>query len=180
MFEWIRLKNKSCWSRTLRMTRNNVLAWLVSVASLSLLAAIAVYCFARIYPPEMLTHIQALNPALAARTATFGSAPSLLYTLSLGLFIGVCASTSTNARVHCLVWIGVAICLELTQHPTVSEHFSTWLAGILSESSWELIGPYWTRGAFDQLDLVATLIGGFIALALLTYLPNKNNDAHDN
>ena len=162
------------------MTRNNVLTWLVSVASLSLLAAVAVYCFARIHPPEILTTIQAVNTELAAQTAAFGSAPSLFYTLSLGLFIGVCASTSTNARLHCLVWIGVAICLELTQHPTVSEHFSTWLAGILSESSWGLIGPYWSRGAFDQLDLVATLIGGFIALALLSYLPNKATDAHDN
>ena len=162
------------------MTRNTALTWLVSVASLSLLAAVAVYCFARIYPPEILTPIQAVNTELAAQTADFGSAPSLFYTLSLGLFIGVCASTSTNARLHCLVWIGVAICLELTQHPTVSEHFSTWLAGILSESSWELIGPYWSRGAFDQLDLVATLIGGFIALALLSYLPNKATDAHDN
>jgi len=161
------------------MTRNALLIWRLGIAILSLLAAVAVYCFARIYPPEILTPIQAANTELAAQIAVFGSAPSFFYTLALGLFISACASTLTNARVHCLVWIGLAICLELTQHPVVSEHFSTWLAAILSESSWELIGPYWTRGTFDQLDLIATLIGGFIALALLTYLPKEVNDAHD-
>ena len=161
------------------MTRNALLIWRLGIASLSLLAAVAVYCFARIYPPEILTPIQAVNTELAAQTAAFGNAPSFFYTLALGLFIGASASTLTNARIHCLVWIGLAICLELTQHPIVAEHLSTWLVAILSESSWELVGPYWTRGAFDQLDLVATLIGGFVALALLSYLPREINDAHD-
>ena len=161
------------------MTRNKPLIFKLGVASLSLLAAVLVYSFTRIYPPELLVSIQATHPGLAAQTGIFGSAPSFFYTLALGLFIGACASTLTNARVHCLVWIGLAICLELTQHPIVSEYFSTWLAPILSESSWELIGSYWTRGAFDQLDLVATLIGGIIALALLTYLPREINDTHD-
>ena len=161
------------------MTRNKSLIVTLGVASLSLFAAVLVYSFTRIYPPEILASIQATHPGLAAQTGLFGIAPSFLYTLALGLFIGASASTLTNARVHCLVWIGLAICLELTQHPIFSEHLSTWLAAILSESSWELIGPYWTRGAFDQLDLIATLIGGFIALALLSYLPKEVNDAHD-
>ena len=161
------------------MTRNAPLIWRLCIASLSLLAAVAVYSFARIYPPEILTPIQTVNTELAAQTAAFGSAPSFFYTLALGLFIGACASTLTNARVHCLVWIGLAICLELTQHPIVAENLSTWLAAILSESSWELIGTYWARGVFDQLDLVATLIGGFVALALLSYSPREINDAHD-
>jgi len=161
------------------VTRNKPLIFKLSVASLSLFAAVLVYSFTRIYPPEILASIQATHPGLAAQTGIFGSAPSFFYTLALGLFIGASASTLTNARVHCLVWIGLAICLELTQHPIFSEHLSTWLAAILSESSWELIGPYWTRGAFDQLDLIATLIGGFIALALLSYLPKEVNDAHD-
>ena len=161
------------------MTRNKPLFFKLGVASLSLFAAVLVYSFTRIYPPELLVSIQATHPGLAAQTGLFGSAPSFFYTLALGLFIGASASTLTNARIHCLVWIGLAICLELTQHPIVSEYFPTWLAPILSESSWELIGPYWTRGAFDQLDLIATLIGGFIALALLTYLPKEVNDVHD-
>jgi hypothetical protein len=161
------------------VTRNKPLIFKLGVASLSLFAAVLVYSFTRIYPPELLSSIQATHPGLAAQTGIFGSAPSFFYTLALGLFIGACASTLTNARVHCLVWIGLAICLELTQHPIAAELLSTWLAAILSKSSWELIGPYWTRGAFDQLDLVATLIGGFVALTLLTYLPREIDDAHD-
>jgi hypothetical protein len=66
-----------------------------------------VYCVARIYPPEILTPIQAVNTELAAQTAAFGSAPSFFYTLALGLFISACASTLTNARVH--PWYGYAM-----------------------------------------------------------------------
>jgi len=161
------------------LTKNTALIWLVGIASFSLLAAVAVYLYARIYPPEILASFPLTDPGLATHVAIFGSAPSFFYILALGLLIGACASTLTNARVHCLVWIGLAICLELTQHPIVTEDLSTWLAAILSESSWELIGPYWARGVFDQLDLVATLIGGFVALALQSYLPREINDAHD-
>jgi hypothetical protein len=103
-FVWFMLKFEFCFSRALIMTRNIVLTWLVSIASLSLLAAVAVYCVARIYPPEILTPIQAVNTELAAQTAAFGSAPSFFYTLALGLFISACASTLTNARVH--PWYG--------------------------------------------------------------------------
>ena len=138
--------------------------------------AIAVYSFARIHPPELLESFQATNPILAAQTWIFGSAPSFFYTLALGLFIGSCASTVTDARVHCLAWIGLAICLELAQHPIVAVHLSTWLAAMLPESSWELIGPYWTRGIFDPLDIIASLIGGSIALVLLTHLSRRHTN----
>jgi len=47
---------------------------------------------------------------------------------------------------------------------------------ILSESITELFGPYWSRGVFDPMDLLATVVGGSIALALITYLPTENND----
>jgi hypothetical protein len=159
------------------VTRSKTLIFKLGAASLALFAAILVYSFTRIYPAEILASIQATHPELAAQTELFGSAPFFFYTLALGLFIGTFASRLMNARVHCLVWIGLAVCLELTQPPIVAEHLSTWLAAILSESSWELIGPYWTRGAFDRLDLIATLIGGFVALVLLTYLPREASDA---
>jgi len=159
------------------MTKNALLACRFGIASLSLLVAIAVYSFARFHPPELLESFQATNPTLAAQTGFFGSAPSFFYTLALGLLIGACASTLTNARVHCLAWLGLVLCLELLQYPIVAGHLSTWLAAVLSESSWELIGPYWARGTFDWLDLIATLVGGVIAIALLTYLPREIHDA---
>jgi len=70
----------------------------------------------------------------------------------------------------------MAVCLELTQHPAVAQPFVALLAEALPESIWELVGPYWIRGAFDQLDLIATVLGGSIALAVLTYLPMERND----
>lgn len=158
------------------MAKNASLTWRLGIASLSLLAAITVYRFARLYPPELLESFQATNPLLASQTVIFGSAPSFFYTLALGLVIGVCASTLTNARVHCLAWIGLALCLEISQHSVVAEPLSSWLSVSLTDSIWSLIGPYWTRGAFDLPDLIATLAGGLIALAMLTQMPTENSD----
>jgi len=41
---------------------------------------------------------------------------------------------------------------------------------------WEMISPYWNRGVFDPLDLIATVVGGLSALTILTYSPK----GHDN
>ena len=161
------------------MASRKTLFWKFGIASLALLAAVAVYCFARIYPPELLASFQATQIILAAQTGLFGSAPSFFYTLSVGILVGIGASTPTGARMHCLLWIAVALCLELSQHPIVSEPLATWFAESLSESTWGLIGPYWIRGAFDQLDLLASVVGGSIALAILTYFQREHNNENN-
>jgi hypothetical protein len=142
------------------MTGKKTLVWRFSIASAALLSAIAVYCFARFYPPELLESFKATNLILAA--------PSFFYTISIGLLVGICSSTPSGARLHCLLWIGVTLFLELSQYPIVAEPLVTLLAETLSESTWKLVGPYWTRGAFDQLDMLATVVGGALALTLLT------------
>lgn len=152
------------------------MTWRLGVACASFLTAIAVYCFARINPPEFLEPFQAVNTDLATHSEIFGSAPSFFYTLALGLAIGACASSPLRARLHCLSWIGLALFLELTQHSIFAESFSSWLKANLSEPVWSLFVPYWIRGSFDPLDLLATLVGGIIALALLTHLPKENSD----
>jgi hypothetical protein len=163
-------------SRAFQMVRNSPKTWRLGTASVSLLAAIAVYCFARTQPPELLSSMQNGFPILAAQTWIFGSAPSLFYTLSIGLLIGACASTSRGARLHCLSWMGVALSLELLQLPVLARPLSTWLSANLSESSWETVYPYWTRGTFDYLDLIATLTGGLIAMVLLTRISASSRD----
>ncbi len=87
-------------------------SWRLGIATLSLSAAMAVYSLARIHPPAMLESIQLTLPALAAQTALFGSLPSLFYTLAIGLLIGTCASTAYSARLHCSLWLGIALMLE--------------------------------------------------------------------
>ncbi len=138
----------------------------LGIAILSLSAAMAVYCLARIYPPALIEPLQATLPALAAQTGLFGSLPSLFYSLAIGLLIGCCASTPGAARLHCLLWLGIALMLELAQHPLVAAPLSDRLHDMVTESTWQVIGPYWTRGSFDPLDLLATLAGGVIALVL--------------
>lgn len=109
---------------------------------------VSVYCFARLNLPALLETFQVTYPALAAQTFLFGSAPSFFYTLSIGLLVGACASSLPGA----------------------------WLAETLPGPTWEPPGPHWSRGAFDHLDLIATVLGGSIALATLTYLPMEQND----
>jgi len=145
----------------------SALYWRLGIASTALLAAMAVYCFTRVYPPELLTPFQATNSIFADQTGFFGSAPSFLYTMAIGLVIGACASQA-NARMHCLIWIGLALLLELTQNPVIAEPLSSWLAQTLNVSIWEIIEPYWNGGAFDPLDLLATVAGGIIALTILS------------
>lgn len=151
----------------------------LGIGSLSLLLAVAVYCFARVYPPELLGSFHAASARLAAHTEIFGSAPSLLYTLALGLFVGACAATPNGARLHCLAWLGLSLILEFSQHPSIAEPLSGYLATAFPDSSWQALLPYWTRGVFDPLDLAATLLGGMIALALLDYLPQRATDANN-
>lgn len=145
----------------------------LGIASLSLLIAVAVYWFARFYPPELFASFQATNSILAAQTGLFGNAPSFFYSLAIALLIGACATTLTDARWHCLLWIALALLLELSQHPAIAEPLSGWLAAVLPGTSWEIVQPYWSRGVFDYLDLLATLAGGLIALVLLTQFSSE-------
>ena len=160
------------------MAKNTALTWLVSIASLSLLVAGAVYLVARIYPPGVLAPFQAVNTDLVMHSTIFGSAPSFFYTLALGLVIGVSASNRYSAKFHCLICIGVALCLEISQLPLIAYTLAVWIHQFLSESSWAIVGPFWTFGTFDSLDLLATLTGGITALGLLTYLPREAKDVH--
>ena len=160
------------------MNCRKTLFWRFGIVSTALLAAIAVYCLARIYPPELLAPFQTTDSSLAEQTALFGSAPSLLYTFAIGLFVGTCASTRTSAKLHCLSWLGLALLLEISQHPDIAKPLSSWLADTLSVSTWEIISPYWNRGVFDPLDIIATVVGGLAALTLLTYFPGGDRDGH--
>ena len=157
--------------------KNTALTWLVGIASISLLAAVAVYCFARSYPPEVLEPFKVGGIGLAAYPAIFGSAPSFFYTLALCLIIGAFASNRSTAILHCFLWIGLALFLELTQHSIFAGSFSIWLPRVLPESTWFLIGSYWTQGVFDPIDLATSLVGGLIALLLITHLPMEKKNA---
>ena len=150
------------------MYRRQTLFWRLAIAGTTLLAAVAVYCLARIYPPEPLIPFQSTIPTLAGQTGVFGSAPSFLYTFAIGLIIGSCASTPAGGRMHCLIWLGLALLLEVSQNPVVTEPLVSWLADTLPIPIWKFIEPYWDRGVFDPLDVLATLAGGVLALLLVT------------
>jgi hypothetical protein len=155
------------------------MGWKIVTAIFALSMAVAVYLFTRLSPPAPLEPFQITNTLLGAHSDIFGSAPSLFYTLAIGLLIGAFASTSANGRLHCLIWIGLALCLEISQVSIVAKPLASWLSETFPLSIWELFGPYWAHGVFDPIDLLATVIGGAIALAALTYLPREVKDDID-
>ena len=152
------------------------LFWRLAIAGTAMLAAVAVYCLVRVYPPELLTPFQSTIPALVGQADLFGSAPSFLYIFAIGLIIGSSASTPAGARTHCLIWFGLALLLEISQHPVIADPLVSCLADTLFVSAWEVIGPYWMRGVFDPLDMIATVAGGLAALTILTYLSAEHCD----
>ena len=160
------------------MYRNhhNFPAWLPILSGLSLSLAIAVYCLARSYPPEIFSPFLATRNELIAFSGVFGSAPSFLYTLALGLVIGSCVA-SRSARFHCLAWTGLCMLLEVSQHPDLATRILPWLGEWLSASSLQLISPYWARGIYDTNDLLATLAGGLLATILIAHTRVESGNA---
>ena len=142
----------------------------LGIACVSLLLALSVYVFARPNPPDLIAGLHWRSDWLTAYSAYLNSAPSLFYTLAIGLCIGLCAWSRTAALRHCALWTGLAACLELTQAPFIAARLADWLEPVLAASAWHAIGPYWQRGVFDPLDLLATFAGGTLAILLLSHL----------
>ena len=159
------------------MLVNKAQHWRLGIAAFSLFAAVAVYCLARYYPPALLEPLQATQSILLGWPDIFGSLPSLFYILAMGLLVGSCATTPAGSALHCSLWIGVGIALEFTQHPLIAVPLSNWLPSILGDSLWKSTGPYWLRGTFDPADLLATVVGGAIALAILAYTQGNIHEA---
>ncbi|NCF38274.1 MAG: hypothetical protein GWP56_18180 [Gammaproteobacteria bacterium] len=157
-------------------TNSAYLAAKLGLACLAMLTALSVYVFARPNSPVLLSELHWHSDWLAAYSDYLYNAPSFFYTLAIGLFIGVCASTRTAARRHCAIWVGIAAVLEATQATTIAGRIVDWLGTLLPAALWDLIGPYWQRGVFDPLDLVATLAGGAFAILLLSRFPTEKAD----
>lgn len=161
------------------MTRNTPLLLIFGIIVFSLMTATAVYIFARVYPPDLLAPFQALNHDLSLHIGIFGIAPSFFYTLALGLVLGICACSRSRAILHCILWIALCLIMEISQHAAPSAWIAGWLPQAVPESIWNLFGPYWEQGVFDPIDLIATLIGGLIALILISRLPIERRNPGD-
>ena len=80
------------------MTGNKTVFWKIGIAGLALLLAVSVYILVRLDPPGLLAPFQVTSSLLGTQPGLFGSAPALFYTLSIGLLVGVFASTPSSGR----------------------------------------------------------------------------------
>ena len=153
------------------------LPWRLAIAALSLLMAVAVYCFVRDEAPEILPSVQLIDAGGAIHAALFGSAPSFFYTLALVLILGCFAGSRSGLLIHCLSWMVLAVLLELSQISMLSRPLSAWLAESTPAGVHSMLGAYWSRGVFDPLDLLAILVGGGAAgFVLLAGSPPRKRD----
>ena len=151
---------------------------LLGISVLSLLAAFAVYLFARIYLHEILIPFLATGSKLSSYIGIFVGAPSFYYSLPTGLLIAFCAWALSHAVRHCLFRIVLILPLEISRHPSLAELDPIRLATVEPESCREIGGPRWARGVFDPKYLITTLMGRLIALVLLIYVPKEKHNAH--
>ena len=152
------------------------LSWGWVLASTALLAALSVYCLARLHPPALLVPLTATNSMLVEHTSFFGSAPSFFYTFAVGLTLCLCASTRAAALLHCTIWLGLSLLLELSQHPVFSGPLFEWISNWSSVTRWDVILSFWRRGVFDVLDIIATIVGSLAALTIFALLHRRTKN----
>jgi len=137
-----------------------------TAGGLILALAVSVYWLGRAYPPALVQALPQLPLPRPAAGALLGSAPSLLFTLGIGLLLGALAAGAAAARRHLLVWTTLAAGLELAQHPLVAGAVAGRPQEVLPAAAWRFMQAYWLRGVFDPLDLFACLAGGLLAAVL--------------
>lgn len=147
----------------------------LGIAGLSLLAASAIYIFTRASPPALLSPFTLFDGDYVSRSGVFGSAPSFLYTLAICLVIGAIAASYATARNLCLVWVVLALLLELSQAQAFAVLIVDWLTEYLPANLLAMVESYWARGTLDPLDLLATLLGGSAALVYIQTITFREN-----
>ena len=158
------------------MNSSRTLFWTGYTAGLALLAAVAVYCFARVYPPQIFAPFAQAHSPLLAHLSFTGNAPSFFYSLALVMFICLAAGSLADAKRHCLHWTILAVGLELSQLSTVPGVIIELAPGLVADTTWQMLAAYWIRGVFDPLDILATIAGGGIGLMLFINYGGRNDE----
>jgi hypothetical protein len=103
-----------------------------------------------------------------------GSAPTFFHVAAMSLLTaGVLGGTTRLAWGAALTWISTDIVFELGQH----ELLRVYLIGSVPEwleRVWlvDRTRSYFLNGTFDAMDIVAAVLGGFTALALMLQKPS--------
>jgi PKD repeat protein len=147
------------------------------LAAAALVVGVLVYLLDR--SPGSAYFLPASFSLADGRTRWFGDVggylPDFLHVYALSLLTAaVLGATPRAALAAALSWWTIDSLFELGQHPLISLHISAtvpaWFDGI---PFLENTAAYFTRGTFDQWDLVAIALGALAAYGILVLIPRK-------
>jgi len=126
-----------------------------------------------------------LIPAVAAFAGKtlFGALgqwiPSFLHPFAFSLFTAAVLPPQSGWRYRtCAVWCAVNLAFECGQHPLASARLAEWVQGFGNALPGRMVANYFLLGTFDGGDIVAALLGGLAAVALLWCLPDTAEKVH--
>jgi len=127
----------------------------------------------------------ALIPAVAALAGAslFGALgqwmPSFLHPFAFSLFTAAVLPPRSAWRYRaCAAWCAVNLAFECGQHPLASARLAEWVQGFGNTLAGRMVANYFLLGTFDGGDIVAALLGGLAAVALLWCLPDTAEKVH--
>ncbi len=144
-----------------RAGKRGLAPWLMAAAAL--VAGIAVYLLARDWTTVyLLQDFARFGPATAGPgLGPFGgSLPSFTHAFAFSLItVLVLPPAASNATRACAGWALVDGVFEIGQLPALAQLLCNTASGWAGIPLLENVGPYFERGRFDGLDLVAIALG---------------------
>ena len=105
--------------------------------------------------------------------------PSALHTFAFALLSAALLPPRPALQgIACIGWGTVNLAFESGQHPSVAPWLAAALESALPAALAQPLAQYFRRGTFDPADLVAVLMGGLAAWALLYWTHPEPETAH--
>lgn len=129
----------------------------------------AIY-YAALRPAATAAGLASSDAAGAPVLATvLGALPTFLHVSAFALLTGAVAACGARGRAWlCASWVGIDALFEIGQHvaigPTLAAQLGQWCGAL---SACTRTGRFFAQGTFDTADLVAGILGGLAAYALL-------------
>ena len=140
----------------------------ITAAFAALLLGLMIYLLSR-DPQQVyfLSYVPAFQQSDSNELGIFSYfLPSLLHIYAFILLtVAVLSASLTQTRIICLCWVFLECLFEIGQHKAIADHLSEFSEGIFIL---EVSSEYFLNGTFDIFDIVAIVMGAFLAYATVS------------